>query len=254
MAKGGVCNNVTVDLTETVEEIKADLRRELRKEMTAKVPKGDLRQIAAKTNSVVVPRDQACPVGLSEQEVPFDELTPTLQNFVKETGMDAPVKQCARMGGLGMIKFVDPAKFDGTHFALGLLTLPNVFSFATRLAEHNVIFPRVNRAVGSGALAGVTLVAHLLTGGRPFLLGAMVGQLPNFFDALAVEAIGALGMAPAPAVLPGQATNRGIGATPEEQELMNLRTELEKLGAVDSAEGSSEIPREGLRGRVMVVN
>lgn len=238
------CPNLQVDLGEALDKIKDELRNELASEIRSssrpsksKVTRGDLRQISLRTKSVVVSRDEACPAGLSEGEVPFDELTPTLQNFVRETGMNAPVKQCARVGRLGMIKFV-PTTFDGTKFALGLLTLPNLFALATRLSEANVLLPRMNRAAASGGLVAATLVTHLVTGGKSFLLGAFVGQLPSFFDALAVEVIGAMGAAPV--------ALKGLGATAEEQELAKLRNELERLGAVDSAEGGAELPGEGL--------
>lgn len=164
--------------------------------------------------------------------------------------MDAPVKQCARMGGLGQIKLI-PSEFKGTQFALGLLTLPNVFNFATRLAEAGVLFPKINRAAANGVLVGGTLVVHVLNSGGSFTLGALVGQFPSLFDALAVEVIEAMGVK-----APAAAAVKGLGQTEEEQELLKLRAELQTLSAVDSAEGSVELENEGLSGRrhAMVVN
>lgn len=177
--------------------------------------------------------------------------------------MATPVKQVRRMGlGLGQIRLIPPSgQFKGGQFALGLLVLPSVINLASRLSENDILIPKANRAAVLGGTAVVTLGAHLLTGGKSFLLGALVGQIPNALDALATEAIasakGPAAIAPAPSEISGV-----LGQTTEEEELAVLREELESLSgsprrngngmgqaAFDSAEGSAEGAPEHLAGR-----
>lgn len=180
------------------------------------------------------------------------ELTKDLSNLVKGTRMGTPVKQNRQMG-LGQIRLIPAAgQFKGGQFALGLLAVPSVINLASRLSENDILIPRANRAAVLGGTAGVTLAVHLLTGGKSFLLGAFVGQIPSALDAVATEVIASAKGVPAIAPpAPDSGVSGVLGQTSEEQELQVLREELESLSGrrngngMSSASGSAEGSAEG---------
>ena len=212
---------------------------------------------------VFVPRDQPCPGGLNAEEVPFNQLSPTLQRFVQETGGPAPIKQCvSNIEELGQIQFIPKAnQFSGVQFTMGVLTIPSLTNFVTKLAERGIIFPQMDLHVSRSILAGVTLVGHLAVGaisGRAssFLLGSFLGQIPSTLDALASVAVSAIERArvalpAAPSPEQKGISGQSMGQEDEEDELRRLREELEQLSGRGSGGRSNGA---GSRRGVMVVN
>jgi hypothetical protein len=144
---------------------------------------------------------------------------------------------------LGRIAFMPRAgRFDGVQFTLGILTVPSVVNFSTKLASiPGLVTDRgIDTAISRGVASVITLGVHLLTGGSSFGLGSFLGQVPSTLDSLADIAIGEIAAKrqaalPAPAAAP--ATTQGIArVSGEEAELKRLREELESGDEVAGVE------------------
>lgn len=157
-----------------------------------------------------------------------------------------PVVQSATVSGIGKIMGFVPAHLDGTEFVLGYVTLPSVINFATKLAQLGIIFPKVDLALSRGGALGVTLLAHIFTGGKSFLLGSFLGQFPSALDSIADVAVAAIVKSKG---APGVKGISGLGASAEETQLKILRENLEKLSGV----GDSEEYEEEMSGAEMVI-
>src|SRR6185369_17518007 len=77
--------------------------------------------------------------------------------------------------GLGAIRLVEPT-VDPSSFVIGFVSIPSAINLATKLMQVGVIFPKVDLALSRGIFAGVTLAGTLISGGKSFLLGALLGQ------------------------------------------------------------------------------
>ena len=149
-----------------------------------------------------------------------------------------PAVHSATVHGIGRITGFIPATLDGTEFVLGYVTIPSVVNFATKLAQLGIIFPKVDLALSRGALLGATLVGHIFTGGKSFLLGSLLGQFPSALDSIADVAVAAIVKSKG---APGVKGISGLGASAEETQLKILRETLEKLsGMGDGAESYEE--------------
>ena len=151
-----------------------------------------------------------------------------------------PVVQSATVSGIGKIMGFVPAHLDGTEFVLGYVTLPSVINFATKLAQLGILFPKVDLALSRGGLLGATLIAHLFTGGKSFLLGSFLGQFPSALDSIADVAVAAIVKSKGGKGVKGI---NGLGASAEETQLKLLRENLEKLSGMghDEEEYSEEM-------------
>lgn len=175
--------------------------------------------------------------GCPPVKVNYDEIVEAARKAVIADlpGRDAPVEaNVHQVGGLGEIRLVE-RKVDPTEFILGFVTIPSVVNFATKLMQVGVIFPQVDLAVSRGILEGVTLVGTLISGGKSFLLGSFLGQFPSTLDALTDVAVAAVVRARAGAPA---AAAKGMGQAREEEELMKLRRDLERMsGNPEEMEG-----------------
>jgi hypothetical protein len=110
------------------------------------------------------------------------------------------------------------------------VTIPLVVNIATKMMQVGLFLPQADMAVSRGVAAGLTLVGTLLSGGKSFLLGALLGQVPTTIDSLGDIAITAFmkakGIAPA-------APLKGLGAA--EDEILKLREDLQKLTGLGTA-------------------
>lgn len=151
---------------------------------------------------------------------------------------ETAVESVNRVSSLGAVRLVED-KVDPMNFVLGFVTIPSAVNFATKLMQVGVILPQVDMAISRGTATGLTLVATLLSGGKSFLLGSLLGQFPSTLDALADVAISAIVSAKGKTYVPpaGQSV-KGLGQTPEE-ELQKLRKDLERLSGLGS-EGEQE--------------
>ena len=147
--------------------------------------------------------------------------------------------------GLGKIGFM-PDKLDGTQFVMGFVTIPSVINFATRLADAGIVFPQVDRVISRSVLTGLTLAANILMGGKSFLLGAFLGQFPSTLDDIAGVAVSAI-----QAKRGGAAVKGVLGSSSEEQQLLKLRSDLERLQGIGDATTYEESEMSGYD---MVVN
>lgn len=126
--------------------------------------------------------------------------------------------------------------FKGGDFVLGYISIPAVVNFATKLSDADVLLPRVDMALSRSVLTVATLGAHVLTKGKSFLLGALLGQVPTTLDALAEKAVAHLKQR--------QMAGR-IGTT--QDEVSRLRRELEELQGVRSGSGNGAPAMSGVR-------
>jgi hypothetical protein len=137
-----------------------------------------------------------------------------------------PGVHSATVSGIGKIVGFVPGHLDGTEFILGYVTLPSVINFATKLAQLGIVFPQIDLAVSRGGALGLTLLAHVFTGGKSFLLGSFLGQFPSALDSLADVAVAAIVKSKGGKAVKGI---NGLGASAEETQLKILRENLEKL-------------------------
>lgn len=141
------------------------------------------------------------------------------------------------ISGLGRIKLVEDS-VKPEQFVIGFVTLPSLINLATKMMQVGVIFPKVDLALSRGIFTGVTLVGTLLSGGKSFLLGALLGQVPSTIDAIADMAVAAIASSRGlPAINPNVDLH-GLGATPEE-ELLKLRMDLQALQGVGEMAGAT---------------
>lgn len=159
-------------------------------------------------------------------------------SFMKngEDAVDAEVHSVG-VRGLGKIALMEPQVNVG-QFAIGFVTIPSVVNFATKLMQLDMFLPKADMAVSRGIATGLTLIGTLLSGGKSFLLGALLGQIPTTIDALGDVAITAI--AKAKAVVPAApAVTKGLGAA--EDEILKLREDLQKLTGLGT---QTEYPEE----------
>ena len=135
-----------------------------------------------------------------------------------------------RITGLGRIALIE-SNPNPQSFVIGFVTLPSVINFATKLMDKGVLLPKVPAAISRTVATGLTLGGTLLSGGKSFLLGALLGQLPTTLDTLAEEAVAM--------IQKGQM--KGLGATSEERELDMLRQSLEKMSGIGEMEDANEL-------------
>ena len=148
-----------------------------------------------------------------------------------------------RIAGLGKIGFV-PDHLDGTNFVLGFVTLPSITNFATKLADAGVVLPQVAITLTRPIITGITFLAHLFTGGKSsFLLGSFLGMFPSTLDTLAGVAVNAIAKKEIYKA-------SGLGASSEEQQLVKLRQDLERLQGL----GDQMSDEPEMSGYEMVVN
>lgn len=127
----------------------------------------------------------------------------------------------------GNMRLTPPSgSFDGTKFLIGYISLPTVINFGAKLADAGVLFPQVDAIYTRGGAVIVTLAAHLLTGGKSFLLGSLLGQLPMVMDDLANVAVTAIKRRQIAPQLP-QAAVKGIGDV--DQQVLELRDQLNRV-------------------------
>lgn len=151
-----------------------------------------------------------------------------------KTKVDANVHSVG-IRGLGEIRLVEP-NVDPTQFVIGFVSIPSAVNLATKLMQVGVILPQVDLALSRGIFAGVTLLGTLVSGGKSFLLGAFLGQVPSTIDAVADIALAAIVKAKAgPAAVQG-IDLAGLGAT-QEEELLKLRHDLQALQGADEGIG-----------------
>lgn len=136
--------------------------------------------------------------------------------------------------GLGEIRLVEP-NVDPSQFVIGFVSIPSVVNMATKLMQVGVIFPKVDLALSRGIFAGVTLAGTLISGGKSFLLGAFLGQVPSTIDALADIAVAAITKAKAGSAAVQGIDLGGLGAT-QEEELLKLRSDLMQLQGTGGGE------------------
>lgn len=173
--------------------------------------------------------------GCPPVKVNYDEIVEAARKAVLADlpGRDAPVEaEVNQVSGLGAIRLVE-AKIDATEFILGFVTVPSVVNFATKLMQVGVIFPQVDLAVSRSILEGVTLIGTLLSGGKSFILGSFLGQFPSTLDAITDVAVAAV--TKARAGVPGAAA-KGMGQAREEEEVMKLRRDLERMSGAGNEE------------------
>ena len=135
--------------------------------------------------------------------------------------------------GLGPIRIAEP-QIKPTMFITGYVVVPAIVNFSTKLMQVGVMpmVPQVDLAVSRGVAAGLTLAATLLTGGKSFMLGALLGQIPSTLDALADVAVAAVVKmkAGAGAPLPQAPATPGVsGLGSEADELRKLQADLQRL-------------------------
>lgn len=135
--------------------------------------------------------------------------------------------------GLGPVRLAEP-QIKPTMFITGFVAVPAVVNFATKLMQVGVIpmLPQVDLAVSRSIASGVTLAACLLSGGKSFALGALLGQIPSTLDAIADVAVAAVVKmrAGAGAPLPQAPSTPGVsGLGSEADELRKLQHDLQRL-------------------------
>lgn len=177
----------------------------------------------------------------NELSVDLGDALDTVKSEIKqELREELEMESMHRMTGLGNIKLVPSAgEFSAVEFGAGIITIPAVSSFLVKLAAmpKMIADAGIHPAISRGVFFGVTTIANLLTGGKSFLTGAMVGQVPGLLDTLADWGVSKIG---APAMA-------GIGQTSEEEELRKLRSELERLSGTPESELHKEWDMNGLR-------
>jgi hypothetical protein len=166
-----------------------------------------------------------------------DALDALKKDIKKEIRRDLEMEQVHRMTGLGNIKFVPTAgEFSAVEFGAGIITIPASASFLTKLAAMPGVIAAdgVAPALSRSILFALTTVGNLLTGGKSFLTGAMVGQIPSLLDILADWGASKI-------AAPKMAGMGRLGQTSEEEELRRLRQELERLSGLRESDAHIEL-------------
>ena len=171
------------------------------------------------------------PVTLNVDEIvkaAKDKVMKSCPSFMKNSeGVEADVNSIG-IKGLGKIALME-SQLNIGEFVLGYATIPSVVNIATKMMQVGVLPFQADMAVSRSIATGMTLIGTLLSGGKSFLLGALLGQVPTTIDSLGDIAITAFmkakGIVPAPL--------KGLGAA--EDEILKLREDLQKLTGLGTA-------------------
>lgn len=189
----------------------------------------------------------ACP----EVEVDMSKVVAQVKReILSEAAEPAPT---AEVNVMSFRLMPSSSDFSGNKFLLGYVTLPTVINLGAKLADAGVLFPQIDAVYVRGGAVLATAVTHVLTGGKSFLLGSLLGQLPMVMDDIAnfaVEKIKSrqivapeVPAAAAPAV-------KGIGNV--DAEVLKLRDELNRIqmnGLGDSYDDYDYASMEGVGNR-----
>lgn len=169
---------------------------------------------------------KACPV-CPEVEI---DMTKVIKQVKYEllSEADAAPKADVHMLSMSNMRLTPPSgSFDGTKFLIGYISIPTVINFGAKLADAGVLFPQVDAVYVRGASLVATLGIHVLTGGRSFLLGSVLGQLPMVMDDLANLAVTLIKRQQVAPSAPPAAAIKGLGET--DAQVLKLRDQLNRI-------------------------
>lgn len=178
---------------------------------------------------------KACPA-CPEVEIDMSKVVKQVKFELLSEADEAKPKAEVHMLSMGGFRLAPTAgSFEPTHFLLGYVSIPTIVNFGAKLADAGVLFPQVNAAYVRGGALVATLAVHVLTGGKSFLLGTVLGELPGVMDDLAniaVTAIKQRQVAPAaPAATPtAAAANAAVaGLGDVDAQVLKLRDQLNRI-------------------------
>lgn len=176
---------------------------------------------------------KACPV-CPEVEIDMSKVVKQVKFELLSEADEAAPK--ASVNFMGDLRLTPPSgSFDPTKFLFGYITIPTVINFGAKLADAGVLFPQIDAAYVRGGGLLVTLGIHLATGGRSFMLGSLLGELPMVMDDLANVAVNLIkrrqiaptGPAATPTAAAANAAVAGLGDV--DQQVLKLRDQLNQI-------------------------
>lgn len=183
---------------------------------------------------------KACPA-CPEVEIDMSKVVKQVKFELLSEADEAAPKADVHMMSLSNIRLTPPSgSFDGTKFLIGYISIPTVINFGAKLADAGVLFPQVDAVYVRGGSLVLTTIVHLLTGGRSFLLGSVLGQLPMVMDDLANMAVTLIKRQQVAPTAPPAAAIKGLGET--DAQVLKLRDQLNRIqmnGAPSVSRGRS---------------